>query len=443
MRDLVFISYAWEQVSVADWLARRLTAAGYGVWMDRLKLGGGEDWPRDIQDAIRTRAACVLALVSRASSTKPNPRGEWLVALDVAKHESLKDFLLPLKVEEMRTEEIPFTLQTINYISFTDGWAGGLARVLKKLDELGVPRVHGTSGPALATILSEASAAVQPSPEVLFSNMLPVVARPRAFRRFECRRVLGWKQSQELALEWPHFRVGDYSVIAFEVPPEHVRRGFRLDEVEEMDWIEGGSIDGRPALHIATAIARRAVDRLMKSKRLAFDADRKTWYFPSGILAGDWLKFERADGAAGRLMAVGTVSLGRGASRREVRHHLSPSLGVFTDRGQITAFVLRLRVHITSPDKAPVSVRSYITARKRLCKRWWNEEWLNRALAVSTYLRSPDGGISLGGESQGAFVLDGRVQEFCAPTCVIEDLAKAIDPEEILERDDLDDDEEV
>jgi len=443
MRDLVFISYACEQVALADWLARRLTSAGYGVWMDRLKLGGGEDWPTDIQNAIRKRAGCVLALLSKASSTKRNPQGEWLVALDVSKREDIHDFLIPLKVEEMRAEEIPFTLQTINYIPFTEGWAGGLARVLRRLEDLRLPRIHEGQGPALASVIAEACDAVGPFPEMLFSNLLPVVSRPRLLRRFNSRRRLGWKGSQELALEWPHFRVDDHAVLAFEMPPESANRKFQLDEEGELEWGNGEEINGRPALHIATAIARRSVDIVLKAKRLAFDPERRAWFFPDGILTGNWLKFERADGGAGRLMSVGTVSLGRGVARREVRHHLSPSLGVFIDSGQITAFVLRLRVHITTPDKSPLSLRSYITARKRLCKRWWNEEWLNRALAVSSFLRSTEDDIVLGRERQSSFVLRGKVQQFLAPTRVMEASADALDPDEILERDDTDEDEEV
>lgn len=51
-RDHVFISYASEDAALAEWLARKLTAAGYGVWMDRLKLLGGDDCARDIDKAV-------------------------------------------------------------------------------------------------------------------------------------------------------------------------------------------------------------------------------------------------------------------------------------------------------------------------------------------------------------------------------------------------------
>ena len=43
-RDHIFISYAWEDAALAEWLARKLMALGYAVWIDRFKLLGGDVW---------------------------------------------------------------------------------------------------------------------------------------------------------------------------------------------------------------------------------------------------------------------------------------------------------------------------------------------------------------------------------------------------------------
>src|SRR5437660_515138 len=39
---ILFISYATEDAALAQWLTLKLTAAGYRVWCDRVKLLGGE-----------------------------------------------------------------------------------------------------------------------------------------------------------------------------------------------------------------------------------------------------------------------------------------------------------------------------------------------------------------------------------------------------------------
>jgi len=41
----IFISYAREDSSFANWLTKRLAAEGYWVWQDQLKLRGGQMWP--------------------------------------------------------------------------------------------------------------------------------------------------------------------------------------------------------------------------------------------------------------------------------------------------------------------------------------------------------------------------------------------------------------
>ena len=50
-REHLFISYAWEDGALAEWLTLKLTAEGYRVWCDRFKILGGERWPEDIDDA--------------------------------------------------------------------------------------------------------------------------------------------------------------------------------------------------------------------------------------------------------------------------------------------------------------------------------------------------------------------------------------------------------
>jgi hypothetical protein len=73
VRDHLFISYAWEDGALAEWLTLKLTAAGYRVWCDRFKMLGGERWPEDIDDAIKTQTFRMLHLLSKHSLHKENP----------------------------------------------------------------------------------------------------------------------------------------------------------------------------------------------------------------------------------------------------------------------------------------------------------------------------------------------------------------------------------
>jgi hypothetical protein len=71
-RDHLFISYATEDWPLAHWLTRRLTAEGYRVWCDRIKLLGGS-YPKVIDDALERRTWRFIALLSRFSESKGQP----------------------------------------------------------------------------------------------------------------------------------------------------------------------------------------------------------------------------------------------------------------------------------------------------------------------------------------------------------------------------------
>ena len=77
-RDAIFISHANpEDNAFTVWLGSRLTAAGYEVWADVLRLRGGQDWQRLLEDAhsaTRHARSCLsarnMAYRSKVSGTR-------------------------------------------------------------------------------------------------------------------------------------------------------------------------------------------------------------------------------------------------------------------------------------------------------------------------------------------------------------------------------------
>ena len=69
-KEHLFISYASEDWVFADWLALKLASEGYKVWYDRIKLLGGESYPRDITAAIKNQTFARKALQKRLVSRK-------------------------------------------------------------------------------------------------------------------------------------------------------------------------------------------------------------------------------------------------------------------------------------------------------------------------------------------------------------------------------------
>lgn len=143
-RNVVFISHANpEDNPFTIWLGAKLAAGGYEVWADVLRLKGGHDWQRKLEDAIRNRACKVLLVANEISVSKQGVRNEIQIASDTAR--KLKDsaFIIPLRLGPF---EAPFLVAQSQYIDFENGWAVGLAELFQTLRETyQVPRQVGNA----------------------------------------------------------------------------------------------------------------------------------------------------------------------------------------------------------------------------------------------------------------------------------------------------------
>ena len=138
-KKYIFISYAIEDYFLAKWLAGKLSAEGYYVWMDNIRLKGGDIWKDKINEALSQKSFIVLALLSNYSIKKQNPSGERIIASEIEKKENRK-FLIPIKVDDINAIDLGFDIISKQYIDFSKSWATGLRDVLDVLSEENVPR---------------------------------------------------------------------------------------------------------------------------------------------------------------------------------------------------------------------------------------------------------------------------------------------------------------
>jgi hypothetical protein len=94
----------------------------------------------DIEEVIKTRAAKVLYVLSRISNAKDGPLKELHFAQGAAKREKPKDFVIPLHIEDLSHGDIIIEITRINTVPCAKSWGAGLAKVLEKLGEDGVPK---------------------------------------------------------------------------------------------------------------------------------------------------------------------------------------------------------------------------------------------------------------------------------------------------------------
>ena len=176
-RNMVFVSHANpEENELALWLSLQLANEGYAVWCDLTKLLGGEKFWEDIQEAISTRTAKFVYILSRASNQKRGTLDELDCAIGTEKRHQLRDFIITVKADDLALRRRlhrcpptqPYRLQA---------WAKGLSILLDKFEKDAVPKSPGFNRDAVCSWWRDqfsADAGIIEQPEQLRSNWFKV-----------------------------------------------------------------------------------------------------------------------------------------------------------------------------------------------------------------------------------------------------------------------------
>ena len=109
---------------------------------------------------------------------------------------------------------------------------------------------------------------------------------------------------------------------------------------------------------------------------------------------------------------------------------------------------VRVRLFLTSTDGIPLEEKRALRRRKRICRNWWNYEWISRTLAVFQFLANEAPAIQIGKRESQRLVISKHPLTLPIPWSLDETLLKPEQPEpeetdtEILELDDKDEPEE-
>ncbi|MEK6371250.1 MAG: toll/interleukin-1 receptor domain-containing protein [Acidobacteriota bacterium] len=420
MRDIIFISHANpEDNEFARWLALRLAAEGYGVWCDLTKLLGGEAFWSDIETAIRTRSAKVVYVLSTTSNQKAGPLAELQVAQNVARDESIQDFVIPVAIDALPARQANIALARINAISFRDSWAAGVAQLLKKLEQDDVPQHPDFSASAVAAWWREqygADAGVRDVPEDYISNVVAIDQLPETIF---VHRLRGRARptTAVAAASSPLFPDGTFAASPAEQDaflfPElwsmkfaSARSGSRLISFAGTDDLFSGDedflvesislplatylADGSPedgftpvhARNHVTDLLRVGWERVAKTRglwRYKMATKHGAMYFPLAATRHGKIDYVNINGKRTYRKVVGE-------KKRPKRYwHFAVSARPLLAPSPVFA----LRLHVTFSDNGHTiwdSPSKLHSARRSQCKNWWNEQWRDRMLATLQYL---------------------------------------------------------
>lgn len=401
-RDTILLSHANpEDNEFTLWLALQLANEGYKVWCDLTKLLGGEVFWDDIEAVLRQSAVKVLYVLSRSSNSKDGPLRELHLAQGLARREKLKDFVIPLHIDDLPHGDVTIELTRVNSAGFERSWAAGLASLLEKLELDAVPKSAAFDRSAVnqwwRTQFS-ASAGVRREEESYLSNWFPILSLPTdVYYHPLSRRGIGKIEITE-GLPYPAYQDG-ISLVTFAEASDFDNRlgtGFYIPEGsktvnvaklrEETDFGKG-----------FFRLLRMGWEQLIAERKFPvyeLAGGAKTLYFKKDRIPSDKAFFTGVDGQKTYRSMVGYSTRKNpttGESKKRFWHFGVQGRPLVHPAFPL-AYVIKPHV-VFSSDGSTLweSKKRLAAARRSQCKGWWNDVWRDRILAVMAQLANADG----------------------------------------------------
>lgn len=390
-RRALFISHATpEDNPFTLWLGAKLAAMGYEVWADVLRLKGGDDWQRKLENALRHRACKVLLVANPRAVEKQGVRNEIQIASDVGRKIGDPNFIIPLRMEPF---DAPFLIAHAQYIDFKRGWAAGLAELLETLEgTYQVPREGGDSSAIWRDVHLIHGRTLVDRPERLVSNWLKLVSTPRKLRFYEFRGHVSERQAKARIEDapWPAvpFQRGFLTFARLHDLQDHFGGALplkqaaerRLDGFLESGWSKLG-IDRHDARRRFSDLARQGFEKLFATRGLkgyAMSGRHIAWWAPIEVAPSSKIAFRWGD-IAGLRQIQGL------SEKRKMNWHFGASVAVRTAPVRHARIFPRLIFTedgcrpFDDPDKMHRLRRSF-------AKTWRNARWRDMLLAFLHWL---------------------------------------------------------
>jgi len=401
MRDTIFISHATpEDNNFTIWLASRLQALGYIVWIDKNGLLGGEKFWEEIDQIIRHKAIKFLLVYSNnicqkdenklpiAGKLKDGIYKEFSLAESVGRQNGIADFLVLLNIDGA-TYNLFIGADRLNQIPFYDNWAEGLKQLEKKISKDQVPRVsHVESHTFLNWFQYEYTI---PNPivtkkELYYSNIWPIDKLPNDFyiHQFSDEKKaksfydahkkfpLGKISSVISSFEGDTLYLGEDSVL-----PEKI---YRVSLRDVLIGFESKSFPNHnDALNHFKFLLKRVFHLIMKNRGMFWYemSNKRLAYFYTPANLGKWkVKFEYPFRKEGKSKTKNLIGIYKVKSKWHyavsVKPIISPLIG------------FSLKSHLTFTDdgfKVWEDSDKIQSCRRDKGKLFFNEEWRDMFIA--------------------------------------------------------------
>lgn len=432
LRTALFISHATpEDNHFVRWLGAKLAAMGYEVWADVMRLRGGSDWSRELENALRKRATKMLLVCTASGLEKQGVRNEIEMGANLASQLGDDQFIIPLRLEAY---EAPFRIAHAQYIDFKNSWARGLAELAELLEEKELPRGKPGLMQTWLDTHAEGSSKLLVKTEALVSNWLKIQSQPEfihyceppvgsSLERFQHRQCHIWPCVPHRGGVITFAKPDENGCLGIDLPGQIVS-SIRTEDFLVSGWSELG-IETYQAQYIYTDMGSQAFDRychkrglkgyMGSGRRLSWWADIKT--APLDKVKFDW-GYRR-----GARQIIGV------SEKRRVHWHYAINVNLRTFPLHHLRIAARLVFSENGMD--PIEdVRRAHTLRRSLAKGWRNARWRDMLCAYLRWLSDEKEQLQLPVSESESIAARIPPLQFSCPVSVSETDDAAIDDDD-------------
>lgn len=423
--DHVLVDHVDADNALAHWVARRLMLAGYNVWCRGLAPLVGESVSDTVRGLLGSRAFAYICVLSPRSLDDPDFNARRAAAHAAATGHA-RPLVMPVIGGPINDMKLDHDTKRLSMADFAAGWAAGLKELLCVLETQQCP-CSPTGGREVALRSYFPPQVVRAEPEQLPSNLFPVIELPKVVRRFGSRKPLDDGKGT-FVYKWAFKKVGDRDYLAFHDPPAEVVKEFGIAPQGGTLWALRREVDGVTTEDLLTELIKKSMYAECMRKGLAFCEGSNMVYFPCALLPKEHLSYRRLDGQATYFSVAGERAHGRNGAK--FRYYVSPQ---FAPKGSPVVgydLIVRIRVRVTDLEGNLYSGHGGNARRKKVCKGWWNDDWLNRLVGVMQHLSTENGCVTIGvGESE-RLVVGVTPRTWSAPVMLDESVLTMASPEE-------------
>lgn len=386
-RAAIFVSHANpESNAFARWLGAKLTGLGYEVWADVMRLHGGSDWARELENALRRRSVKMLLACTPLALEKQGVRNEIEIASQLAPQLKDSEFIIPLRLEAY---EPPFRIAHLQYVDFAASWGDGLREVLELLTSARVPRRGGQSTEPWLPAQASGGTRLTATPENLTSNWLKVRRLPTylnyceglggvPLEQFQDRMCHGWSvvpfKSGVLTFAKPHQKRLDGSM------PARLVNTVRTRTFLDAGWKDLG-IEPWEARRLFSDLGNHALETFLATRgltRYATATGRSVWWGAIGVVPLTKVRFDWPR-QSGRRQIIGQ------SGKRKAHWHYAIGVELRTSPVHHVRVKGRLIFSENGLD-AIGDVKRMHRLRRTFARSWRNARWRDMMIAFLWWL---------------------------------------------------------